>query len=230
MARGASGVAEAAYQRLRAAIVGRDHLPGEHLVETALMEELGCSRATLREVLLRLTADGLTEQVPNKGTLVRKLSLEEMLDVQAVLCELEALAAATAAQRAEAADVGRLHALLDEQRAAVESHDLAVYQQKSLEFSFSLARLAGNREVESLVRRYYALLVSNAGNDPVRWTGNVLKRGLATNDAYREVTERIAEQDPDGASSVMRQYRQAEIEKLKGEYGSQHGAAAAPRP
>ena len=59
--RAATSVADAAYGRLRADILGGALLPGMKLKLEALRERYDVSINTLRETLSRLAADGLVE-------------------------------------------------------------------------------------------------------------------------------------------------------------------------
>jgi DNA-binding GntR family transcriptional regulator len=81
--------------------------PGDHVVETALSEELGVSRGTLREALRPLTIEGLLVDDGRGHLLVRQLTGPEIREVFQVREALEALAATTLTlrdDRAESAD------------------------------------------------------------------------------------------------------------------------------
>lgn len=77
---------------LRAAILNFDLKPGERLVERELIEQIGVSRTTIREVLRELAAEGLVVVIPQKGAVVYAPSREEATDLYAVRASLEALA------------------------------------------------------------------------------------------------------------------------------------------
>jgi DNA-binding GntR family transcriptional regulator len=83
--------------RLSVSITAGRFAPGQRLVEAELTAELGSSRGPVREALRKLQADGLVELVPNKGAIVRRLSLREAIELFEIRTELEALAAGKAA-------------------------------------------------------------------------------------------------------------------------------------
>src|SRR3982751_6227167 len=66
---------------VRRALFDGELEPGTPLREVALAESLGVSRSTVREALGVLVAEGLADRVPNKGTAVHALSVEEIRDV-----------------------------------------------------------------------------------------------------------------------------------------------------
>jgi DNA-binding GntR family transcriptional regulator len=78
---------------LREGILQGLYAPGQRLIEADLTRELGISRGPLREALRRLSADNLLEIVPNRGAIVRRLSMREMLELFSIRIALECLAA-----------------------------------------------------------------------------------------------------------------------------------------
>lgn len=78
---------------LRDAIISGLYLPGERLIERMLCEELGVSRASVREALRKLEAEKLVEIIPHKGPVVSSISLEEARQLYALRAVLEGFAA-----------------------------------------------------------------------------------------------------------------------------------------
>lgn len=76
-------------EELRRALFEGDIEPGTPLREVALAESLGVSRPTVREALAALVAEGLAVRVPNRGTAVRTLSPEDVVDVSNARLALE---------------------------------------------------------------------------------------------------------------------------------------------
>ena len=86
-------------ESLREAILQGDLVPGTRLTEVKLSEEMGVSRGTIREAVLRLAQEHLILIRPRHGAEVRRLTSQELLDIYAVRGELEGLAARLAAAR-----------------------------------------------------------------------------------------------------------------------------------
>jgi DNA-binding GntR family transcriptional regulator len=55
--------------------------PGEQLPEVRLSSQLSVARSTVREALHVLTGEGLTTRVPNRGVIVRQLTVVEVDDI-----------------------------------------------------------------------------------------------------------------------------------------------------
>lgn len=66
---------------LRRALFDGELDPGTPLREVALAESLNVARSTVREALGVLVAEGLADRVPHKGTVVRELDREAIIDV-----------------------------------------------------------------------------------------------------------------------------------------------------
>ena len=71
--------------------------PGERLIELKIAKELNCSQGPVREALRDLEGLGLVEHERYRGTRVRCLSKQEMIDAYEIRTVLEELAAQLAA-------------------------------------------------------------------------------------------------------------------------------------
>jgi len=66
---------------LRQAIIDGRLVPGARLIERELTEMMGVSRTVIREALRQLESEGLIAIIPNKGPVVRELTLAEARDL-----------------------------------------------------------------------------------------------------------------------------------------------------
>jgi len=134
---------------LRQAIVDLRLQPGHRLIERELVEQIGVSRTTIREVLRQLDAEGLVRTIPQKGAVVAVPTPEEAAELYEVRAALEALAARRFVERASGAQVRALKSAL----AQIE-------------------RVSGDgRDIGAILRakdRFYDVLLDGAGNSAVR--------------------------------------------------------------
>ena len=89
------------YKELRKKIISGKLLPGSNLVEREISNEYGISRTPVREILWRLASDGLLEQEPSKGYIIRKISLEEIFNIFQTREAIEGMAARLACQKGD---------------------------------------------------------------------------------------------------------------------------------
>jgi len=92
------GIVEYVVDHLRTGVLQGRYAPGQRLIEADLTHDLRVSRGPLREAFRRLSAEGLLEIVPNRGAMIRRLTLREMRELFQVRVGLETLAARLACQ------------------------------------------------------------------------------------------------------------------------------------
>lgn len=117
----AAPLREQVVKLVRDAILGFKVQPGQRLVERELVEQLGVSRPTVREVLRQLAAEGLVTVVPQKGAVVTALSADDAADIYEMRASLEALAVQRFVQRATPEQVAELRAAVTEIARTAES-------------------------------------------------------------------------------------------------------------
>jgi DNA-binding GntR family transcriptional regulator len=108
---------------LRQSIIAGRLNPGERLVERELIAMMGVSRTVIREALRQLESEGLVAIVPNKGPIVRTLTVEEARDIYAIRAVLEGLAARLFTEQADQAQIARLERALATVEKAYDSGD-----------------------------------------------------------------------------------------------------------
>jgi DNA-binding GntR family transcriptional regulator len=140
---------------LRQAILDRKLAPGQRLIERELVELTGVSRTSIREALRELAAEGLVTTIPNKGTIVAQVSVEEARQLYQVRAALEALAGrlfvenATDAQRRQLATSFRAV-----ERAA--SKDSSIWLAAKDKFYDALFEGGGNEALRSISNQLHA--------------------------------------------------------------------------
>ncbi len=92
--------------------------PGERVLEVELARRFGVSRQPVREAIRTLEREGLLTSLPNRGTFVTRVSLEDAIAIQDIRAELEGLAARLAAPNLTADDFKRLRELVRSMRDA----------------------------------------------------------------------------------------------------------------
>ncbi|GIE31720.1 GntR family transcriptional regulator [Actinoplanes italicus] len=83
---------DAAYGRLRGAIIDGTLPPGSALRPDDLASRLGLSKAPIRDAIARLTSEGLVETKPQSYTRVTEVVAKDVEDAAAVLGAMHALA------------------------------------------------------------------------------------------------------------------------------------------
>lgn len=119
---------------------------GSRLNEQALAARLGVSRGPVREAIRGLEHQGLVVTVVNQGSYVRKVSVEEALELYDLRALLTGEACATLAAAPPEGAEARLAALIAAMERVAEADDAPGYYTLNLEFHAALFALgAGPR-------------------------------------------------------------------------------------
>lgn len=143
-----------AYALLKQGILRGEYPEGSFLSEAEITAKLAIGRTPFREACSRLHSEQLLEVVPRRGYLVPELSFRAVRELLETRLILEGVAAELAAMRgdpAEAAELARLYQLT---LKAAKHKDPRIDDlvESNREFHLQIARMAHNRELESLLR------------------------------------------------------------------------------
>ena len=201
---------------LRRAIIDGRLAPGARLTERELTEMMGVSRTVIREALRQLESEGLIANVPNKGPVVRALSLGEAKDLYTIRAVLEGLAARLFVQHAGDADIKRMAQALDVVAGAYERGDAQEVLETKNRFYEVLFTGAGSETLSSMlgtlharIWRWRALGLSHPRRSITRSKESI--KGL------RAMLAAIRKRDADAAEALTRQEAQsaaAEVMRL----------------
>lgn len=181
--------------RLRAAVADGRLAAGERLTERALCDMTGAGRASVREALRALEAEGVIENSPHRGPSVARVSAAQARDLYAVRAVLEGFAARGFALHAGAADRAALEGALGALVAAGSTDALLAAK---ADFYSALMRGCGNAVVGELLGRLHqriAVLRATSMARPERVPQSLAElRGLADALARRDApaAERLA--------------------------------------
>lgn len=125
---------------MRDSILNRVFQPGTRLIDTNLAEQLGVSRATVREALRQLTHEGLVSSVPYRGYFVAEFSAEDILELLELRAMLEGRAAEAAVAHLSESDFHCLQRLADEIESSDYQSDVTGVRDIDIAFHQVIAR------------------------------------------------------------------------------------------
>ena len=149
---------DTAYEVIRDAIVRADLPPGAVVSNAAVAEQLGLSRAPVRDALARLADEGLVETKPQSYTRVTPLVLKEVRDAAEVVRAMHELAARTAVPLLTAGHIEALRAANRRFAAATAAGDVDAALEFDDELHGVLVGVSGNRAVAATIERYTPLI------------------------------------------------------------------------
>lgn len=190
---GASG---RVYDQLKHDILSGEIEAGTLLSESEIAGRFGVSRTPVREALKRLACDRVVIALPQRGHLVRTVSVSEIVEAFRVRELLEVEAAGEAARRITDEEVSYLKSLLEPD---VEEPALVNYRIHS-----AIATIAGNRLLADFIQETLVLMQRMIATHPDRL---VLE-------PERQVVGALEARDVEGARQAMRAHIRDVMDKL----------------
>lgn len=200
---------------LREAILSGTLPAGEWLREDDLATALGVSRTPIREALRTLGEERLVERTANRGSVVARMTLEELASLYAMREMLEGLAARLAASHA---DPGLVASLEDQHAVMADAAEFSPQRLAELNLAFhhTIAAAARNpyldrflTQVENDLRRLGQTTFAHRG------------RAAEAREEHRALIDAIASGDAaraeDAARAHMRAARDVRVMQLLGD-------------
>jgi DNA-binding GntR family transcriptional regulator len=125
--------------------------PGQRLIESELMVELGISRGPVREAFRRLAATGLLQWERFRGVSVIRMTRQQVLDLSEIRGILEGHAASLAAAKIDRQGRAALKSIERVGNSAIEAS--SSYDEYNVQFHKLILSLSGNKELPSFVER-----------------------------------------------------------------------------
>ena len=128
---------------LRRAIIAMELAPGARLSEQDIALRHGVSRQPVREALISLAKTRLVEVVPQRGTVVVKISVKKMMEVRFVREAIETAVVRRACEEFDPRARLRIDDLIDLQEKVARRDDHFAFQRYDEQFHIALTEGAG---------------------------------------------------------------------------------------
>ncbi|NRT76057.1 GntR family transcriptional regulator [Clostridium beijerinckii] len=151
-------IREIVLERLRKAIMNGSFQSGDRLVETSIAEGMGVSRTPVREAFRQLEIEGLAENVPRKGTIVKGISKRDILEIYQIREVLEGLAFRLACANISRERILELREMLLKMEQSINNNDIKEYWRLHSEFHSSIMYLSNNQRLIDQMKQIYEYL------------------------------------------------------------------------
>lgn len=149
-----SPLSNRAYERIEALILSGKVKGGERLNDSKLANAFSISRGPVRDALARLAEAGLVEQIPYRGTFVRKVNLDDVMEIYEIRASVERAGARAACRNMTPEALERLEKHVRAMNECFEKADKERYFTLNLEFHQLIHQSSGNRRLLELYERY----------------------------------------------------------------------------
>jgi GntR family transcriptional regulator, rspAB operon transcriptional repressor len=194
-------------ESLRGRIVRGELAPGMRLSEQDIADAYNLSRQPVREAFIRLAGEGLVEVRPQRGTFVRKISLQEVEASRFVREAVEVEIARLAAVSADPRLVSDLRRIVDEQ-ARVCDRDALAFMRLDERFHRRIAEGAGKAGAWSHLQSI------KMNMDRIRYLTIVEFPFRRLMGEHRSIAEALAAGDPGATEAAIRLHLRGVLEDL----------------
>jgi DNA-binding GntR family transcriptional regulator len=141
------------YQSLRKAILELELAPGSGLDEVKLSEQFQMSRTPIREALVRLTAEGLVQTLPNRNTIVAPIDFVRLPFYFEALTLMYRVTTRSAAVHRKAEHLAKIRSYQGLFAEAVSRRNALAMIDANRDFHVAIAEAAGNPYFTTLFTR-----------------------------------------------------------------------------
>ena len=210
-------VRERAYFHIQRKIASGELRPGDAVSELALSKELGSSRTPIREAIGQLVAEGLLEQVHNRGAVVVQLTRQDIIDLYELREALEVYAVAKIAREtSNRADLDRLMNLTNEilvlrdeleqsGESALNAQQMHRFVTCDLSFHTLLIRMAANARITKVLNETRLLMRIFA----IHRHGHSAALLERIHRYHSAVLRAVSKRDPEGAAKALSEHIKA---------------------
>lgn len=200
--------------RLREMVLAGELPGGSRIAEVAISEKLGVSRTPIRGALMRLEQEGLLEQLPAGGYVVRTFSERDIAEAIELRGTLEGLSARLAAEYgASQVLLGEAQACLDQidevlAQPALDDEAFSAYVRLNEQFHALLSEMAGSAVIAKALERVVRLPFASPSGFVVVQSNTAGARDMlvVAQDQHRQVLEAIAQREGARAEAIMREH------------------------
>jgi DNA-binding GntR family transcriptional regulator len=200
--------------------VSGEYAPNQRLIEADLSASYGASRASVRTALLELSAEGLVDRLPNRGSRVRAIPLAEAIEILEVRMGLEGLCAAKAAVNISDAEIAEFRKLRADILAAAES-DLFEYSRLNQLLDRRIREIANHPTAVTILERLRAQGVRHQFRLAF-YPG----RAAVSAPEHAAIIDAIVDHDAERAEAVTRAHLGSVVEALRGIGDTQAASAS----
>lgn len=160
-------------------------LPNEKINENKICQELNISRTPVREALIQLSTEGVLENVPRKGFILKALNSKEAAEIYEVVGILDGYAAVLACPRLSEKILKDMEFYIDSMDLAISSGNYEMYyKQQEIFHELYLMECGNSTLIESLLKLKNKFMTKNYDLSQIDDEKKIL---YETNNEHREM-------------------------------------------
>ncbi len=189
------------FLQLQNDIINGKYKEGDSLIETKLSEELGVSRTPIREAIRQLELEGLVQSIPNKGAIVKGITVQDIEDIYTIRMMIEGLAARWAAEKITDSELEQLKEIIEFEEFYTAKNDAVHLQQFDSRFHDIIFSASKSKPLMHTLSTFHHY-VQTARIASLASPGRAQK----ALEEHRAILQAIAEHDPEKAEKLTTQH------------------------
>lgn len=194
---------EKVYQLLKKRIVYREYPPGYKLTIRELQKTFGVSNSPIKDALFKLAGEGFIEVTSRKGTFVKDITLNDILEIEQTRIIIESGAVEIVAQKITDEELANLESLYQNTLLPGKKFNYIRFMEKDFEFHNEIIRLTKNKKLVEI----YEHLNAHLQIARYRVVRNIKKRLPWTNSDHLEIIQSLRVRNPQKAKEAITQHR-----------------------
>jgi len=174
--------------------------PGDRIVETKLAKDLGISQTPVREAIRQLCGEGVITIIPNKGPVVRTLTMKDVFEIYSLRAVLEGLAIRMAIHNASDEDVEQLKAFYEEMKRKEHDPSVETLLPDSLHIHQTIVTLSKH---DRLISTYQSISFQISIVNRMMSRASTKRKEV---EQHAELVEALASRNPDEAEMIIRRH------------------------
>jgi DNA-binding GntR family transcriptional regulator len=148
------------FEKIREDILNGVYNNDEKIVEAKVAEELGVSRTPVREALKQLELDGLVENIPNRGVVVRGITPQDVDDIYSMRIAVEGIVARWSVLRISDEALAQLKEIYELMEFYTAKNDIDKIFELNTKFHETIYTAASSRYLEHVLKDFQQFIKS----------------------------------------------------------------------
>ncbi|HIS28681.1 MAG TPA: GntR family transcriptional regulator [Globicatella sulfidifaciens] len=176
---------------------------GKKLNESAISKNLQVSRTPVREALIQLASDGLLENVPRKGFIIKELTKQDAVETYFIIGTLDGVAAALAVPFLQEKHFKEMEFYVESIELAINSENFAMYHKMQESFHEVYLNLCPNESLVNLLNQLKKKFLLRFDHlESIEFAQQKLRE---TNKEHREIITLFKRQDCKGLEKYLKE-------------------------
>lgn len=203
------------FAQLENDILNGKYQPGDSLIETKLSEELGVSRTPVREAIRQLELEGLVQLIPNKGVIVKGISIQDIEDIYTIRMMIEGLAARWATEKISSGELSELKEVLEFQEFYTAKNDAKRLMKYDTKFHDVIYKASKSKPLMHMLSTFHHYIQRARG-----MSLSTPGRAQKVLEEHKAILQAIMERNPEKAEKLITQHiRNASVNLIQQKYG-----------